>query len=210
MSWLYTVTKNECLMHYRKNRNNINIDDLYDIKEEVSDIDDIVDKEYFNTLISGLSEKEKQIISLKIISKMKFREIAKIMGMPIGTVQWTYYKITNSLKTTIVSLAGTVITFILGIGAMKKEKTKNVESKTNTHNASENKSVNLDAIMGESKIFNESAQQISSNADNLKFVGNVKSENIWFYVSGVFLIISIIFGIFYKKCQQKRRKKSSK
>ena len=64
-SWLYTVSKNEAISFLRKKHININMDDIYELEENNNDIEEIIDKQTFKKLISGLKEKEKEIMSLK-------------------------------------------------------------------------------------------------------------------------------------------------
>ena len=67
-SWIYTVTKNETIEYLRKQHNEIDIDDINDIPNLKNEIDEIIDIDNFNTIIKCLDEKEKEIVSLKIIS----------------------------------------------------------------------------------------------------------------------------------------------
>lgn len=112
-SWLFTVSKNEAFLFFRKSKQNINLDDIYEISESSSDLDKIIDTEYYNKIISNLKEEEKQIVSLKILSNFTFQKISQLLDIPIGTVQWKYYKAINSLKISISSLAGSVIALVL-------------------------------------------------------------------------------------------------
>ena len=112
-SWLFTVTRNECFSYLRKSRVNISIDEIYDIPSDSKEMQEIVDTEYYNKLISGLSEQEKTIVSLKVLSNFTFSKISQVMNIPIGTVQWKYYKAMNSLKVSVGGLIGAAIAFML-------------------------------------------------------------------------------------------------
>ena len=74
LSWLYTVSKNEALQFLRKKNNEINIEEIYEIKEKSNEIDKIIDMNTYNKIISVLNEKEKQIVSLKILSNFTFKK----------------------------------------------------------------------------------------------------------------------------------------
>ena len=114
-SWLFTVSKNECLLFLRKSKPNISIEEIYEIPENTNGIDDVIDKDYYNKLISGLKEDEKIIVSLKVLSNFTFKKISQVMNIPIGTVQWKYYNAINSLKVSIGSLVGPALAFIIVI-----------------------------------------------------------------------------------------------
>lgn len=112
-SWLFTVTRNECFSCIRKVKQNISIDEIYEVPSKSQEIEEIIDIDYYNKIISKLSEQEKTIVSLKILSNFTFSKISQIMNIPIGTVQWKYYKAINSLKISISGLAGATIAFML-------------------------------------------------------------------------------------------------
>ena len=83
-TWLYAVTKNEALTFLRKDRLNISLEEAYNIDtgKECEELQDIVDTEKYNKIISGLSLKEKEIVSLKIVGELPFKEIARILNEP--------------------------------------------------------------------------------------------------------------------------------
>ena len=99
MSWIYSLTKNETLNYIRKQKDLVNIEEAYFLLEEDKEIQKIIEKDSYNNLIKKLPEKDREIISLKILSNMSFREISNLLNMPIGTVQWRYYTSLHSLKT---------------------------------------------------------------------------------------------------------------
>ena len=37
-----------------------------------------------------LSDREREVLDLKLLGDLKFREIAKTLGQPLGTVTWLY------------------------------------------------------------------------------------------------------------------------
>lgn len=173
-SWLFTVTRNECFSYLRKSRINISIDEIYDIPSDSKEMQEIVDTEYYNKLISGLSEQEKTIVSLKIISNFTFSKISQIMNIPIGTVQWKYYKAMNSLKISIGGLAGAIVAFILVFAGKDKfnKKTYLNENKNNSnvYNAEEirNNENNQSEDSASSTKDIEGESQISSMPSNME------------------------------------------
>lgn len=113
LSWLYTVSKNEAFQFLRKNRTDVNIDEIYELKEEKSDLDKIIDINTYNKIISPLNDVEKQIVSLKILSDFTFKKIGQLLLLPTATVQWKYYKAVNSLKISIGNFIAFLVTFII-------------------------------------------------------------------------------------------------
>ena len=46
-------------------------------------------------VLTSLNVKEKEIIHLKIVGELTFKEIAELLHIPIGTVTWNYQ---NAIK----------------------------------------------------------------------------------------------------------------
>ena len=122
-TWLYTITKNEAISYYRKEKPNVTLEEIYDAQEaECKELQNVIDKEKYEKLISGLSAKEKEVVSLKILGEFSFKEIAKILNEPIGTVQWRYYKALNSLQLLLGNISMLFATLAVYIGCMRKNK----------------------------------------------------------------------------------------
>lgn len=244
-SWLYTVSKNECLLFIRKTKPNISIDEIYEMPENFNGIDDVIDKDYYNKLISGLKEDEKIIVSLKILSNFTFKKISQVMNIPIGTVQWKYYNAINSLKISIGSLVGAVLAFIVVIARgefwkekeylrnsnvadnITKEENVTEQSKSSSEKGSKQDSQqaqptedNTDIQQPETHKEDEAENAISNQDIETITQANDKQEvpkkffNVFDEIQITAIIVGItlftVFIIFFKKYQQKVRKKSSK
>lgn len=236
LSWIYTVSKNETFNYLRRKKQEVNIDDIYELQEESSEIEEIIDIHTYNKIISGLTEKEKEIVSLKILSNLTFKKIGQMLQMPTATVQWRYYKAVNSLKISLGNLALSIITFILLV--IRKENIKSIDNKSDKKEqnsdfeSSENKKqdsehiVNIESAIRDDKsesTKDETQEKYDSNHNgvfdvptgttntlSVKSVSADVTEPVLIGISGIFLIISIIFAIFFCKHQQKRNKKTSK
>lgn len=210
-SWIYALARNETISTIRKRKNNVSLENIYEIENNTSEIESIIDKETYNKLINGLNEKEKEIISLKILAKLSFAEISKLLNEPVGTVKWRYYKTVNTLKILITNLGMFVITFIIGIKVLlNKKQIKNSEKIPNTNNyQTEGKK--------ENSISEEQKGEIKNNIETNEIVGVVNKESNYnnfgigiLGISGIFLIITLIFSIFLIKHQPKTKPKTSK
>ena len=91
-SWLYTTTKNQAISFLRKKTNNVDLESIYEIEDSDTEINKLIDQDSYNRLISKLSEKEKEIISLKILSNLSFEEISKLVNKSVLIVKLKYYK----------------------------------------------------------------------------------------------------------------------
>lgn len=213
-SWIYSVTKNETLNYLKSNRNNINLDDIYEIEDNNQEISKIIDQENYNRLISKLNDNEKEIISLKIISNFSFEEIGKILNMPTGTVKWRYYKAINTLKLLLSNLTMFIISFISSIYALKS--TKKITSPIQEENVIENIVIAADENQKQQYEKSENTQQNSQEEINTTIIEKTNENEINYPaigligISTVFLMLTIIFSIIFAKYQLKPKKNLSK
>lgn len=213
LSWLYTVSKNETLNYLRKNKQFVNIEEIYEIKEETDEIEKIIDVHTYNKIINGLNEKEKEIVSLKILSNFTFKKIGQLLKMPTATVQWKYYKAVDSLKISLGNLAMFMITFIVLVVKNK------ILTNKDSNSIQENNQIEINEK--ESNVRENESLKATSSAETFECIVPAESsessieidkeENITDGVlisfCGIFLMFFIIFSIFFKNRQQKRRKK---
>ena len=223
-SWLYTMTKNETINFLKKKNSTINLEEIYEIEDTNNEIDQIIDKQTYNKLLSGLSKKEKEIVSLKILANLSFDEIANILKMPTGTVKWKYYKSIHTLKILISTLGMFMVTALLGIATLKKQKTSNSPSKPQNTNTTEDDTakkeetnqtppVKEDTNRTEGSILENTNSQTRENVIEVPITESKNANDIgiaFIAVSAIFFIITIIFSIIFTKHQLKRRKKLSK
>ncbi len=220
-SWLYSITKNETINFFKKNKNNIPIDKIYEISDDNNELNNVIDNVEFNRLIGKLNDKEKEIISLKLLSNFSFEEIAKLLKEPIGTVKWRYYKSIYSLKAFLGNLAMFILSFGIGIKALLlSRKSENIieqesmeqniqvqEDATNTTLSDENifqdksESYNSETTQNESirqDINNTNTttnitQDTNSTTQESTIYEEQPSNNYNQYIGYSFLGISIIF-----------------
>lgn len=232
-SWLYSLTKNETLNFLRKERDAINIDDIYYISND-KDLNDVTEKDSYNRIISKLSEKEQEIVSLKVLSGLSFKEIAGILNMPIGTVQWRYYKALHSLKILIANLSMFILTtaiFITNKTVFKnrkklaneevkeeQEEYREEEDLTKKDNAAsqestkkENNELKENLEFKNEMLGNNTTNNEIKEYETVEQITNVNYIDIGILsLSGIFLVTTIIFLIIFVKHQQNSKKNVSK
>ena len=222
MSWIYSLTKNETLNYIRKQKNVVNIEEAYFLLEEDKEIEKIIEKDSYNNLIKKLPEKDREIISLKILSNMSFREISNLLNMPIGTVQWRYYTSLYSLKLMIGNISMFILTISIFILHRKFEKNKfetnkvadnieaenidntNLEENLEKYNDVKSNEDFLDVAEDKTQLYNniiDESTQIIQEDINDNYYNNLDIGLL--SASGIFLFFSIIFAIIFLKIQKK-------
>ena len=109
LSWLKTVVKNEALMKLRKEKATVPLDDAFELPMQDQRIDDFVDMEQFNALTATLNERQRKVVTMKIMGDMTHKEIAQMLSVPIGTVQWLYNTSIKKLRHAMAALAAFVL-----------------------------------------------------------------------------------------------------
>ena len=220
-SWIYTTTRNESINLLKKKRNNIDYDSMYEIVETNNEINQIIDKDSYNRIISKLNDTEKQIISLKILADLSFGEIGKLLNIPTGTVKWKYYKSINTLKILLSNLSIFIVTFLSSILAFKNaKKFSNVMDEEIKQENTENVS-NGEQALGNNKEEDKDKSEVSIEEEIQKDENIIVEETLinsnlnyvgigLISISCIFFIITMTFLIIFTKYQLNRRKKLSK
>ena len=218
-TWIYSVTKNETLNFLQKKHSDISLENVYEIEDTDNEINEIIDKDTYNRLISKLDDKEKEIISLKILANFSFDEIGTLLNKPTGTIKWKYYKSIHTLKILLGNLGMFFVSFISSIiffknGAKKSDTVKEDVCDTEDNNFIEDEETKRDPTEEnkENIISDENEEQIQENVVvDVPVRNNINYMGIGFMgISSVFFIITIIFSIIFAKHQLKIRKKLSK
>lgn len=135
-SWLYSLAKNESLNYLRSKKEEVDIDELYYIAKEDTQLNEIMDIDSYNRIISRLNNDEQEIVSLKILSSLSFKQISQVLNIPMGTAQWKYYKSINTLKLLMTNIS----LFIISIGLFSVErKIENNKKSTTSEIVKDNK-----------------------------------------------------------------------
>ena len=236
-SWLYSLTKNETLNYLRKKKQEVNIDEIYYMSEEDNELNKIIDNDSYNRIITKLDKQAQEIVSLKILSNMSFREISLLLNMPMGTVQWKYYTSLYTLRLLLGNISMVIIGILIFVKAnlSNKKMEQNSENVENESESGEGKNEQFENEINSSKE-NETDSTISSDnlLDNIaeNVIDNTDAftqneiieieeaqennyENTNYNIgilsfTGIFLVFTIIFTIIFVKHQQMTHKNVSK
>lgn len=98
-SWIYTITKNECLMHLRHKKSGERIleDNLKKLDTEIMEsvdhnhLSNVSDGEqrirYLETALTGLSSEQKRCIELFYLNEKSYQEVEQITGYTYNEVK---------------------------------------------------------------------------------------------------------------------------
>ncbi len=221
-SWLYVVTKNEVMQFLRKQKITIDIDDMYTLESESNEIDDLVDMTAYYRLLEGLKPLDKEIISLRILSDMTFEKISQMLNMPLGTVEWRYYKALHHIKASAVSLVAFILIlsleksqYMLPIKRNAEDTSGKTEIETKTNDIEYNESMDSvqqgvqeskseDAEYGSIDIIPEKIADGASDSTGAAESPSAAIGNISFALISIVLIFLTLFFAFKKKIKIKK------
>jgi RNA polymerase sigma-70 factor (ECF subfamily) len=97
-SWIVTIARNLAINEYNRRKRELKVDPQ---ENEIifGTVDSMSEKELMvKEMLEYLNPEDREIIIMHVIGDMKHREIAEVLGKPIGTVTWKYNEAINKLK----------------------------------------------------------------------------------------------------------------
>ncbi len=99
LAWIFTIEMNLLRVQFSRASRLVFLDET--IQDKASDdnfTDEVINKEFLGQILLSLGEEEREIISLHIVSGLKHREIAKLLGKPLSTVLSKYNRAIKKLQ----------------------------------------------------------------------------------------------------------------
>ncbi len=113
-AWMVRIARNMAIDFLRKHRREDLSDKMEDAGEQAEsdsygrniyggDTSSQVEEEVISDLslqeaLAMLNEKEREVINLKVIADMTFKEIAELLNTPMGTITWRYQSAIKKLR----------------------------------------------------------------------------------------------------------------
>ena len=98
LAWIFTIVRRLALDKQRQQARTLPVEE---VAVEVTDVADSDDRLLLHSLLNRLSDEDRQILILHAVVGLKHREIAVVMGMPLGTVLSRYRRALDRLKTIV-------------------------------------------------------------------------------------------------------------
>lgn len=100
--WMATIARNMTIDFIRKYKREELTDTFEDTAEghsRSSSVEDqVVNQSLIKDALETLSEKEREVIHMKVMGDMTLKEIAAVLEVPMGTVAWRYREAVNKLR----------------------------------------------------------------------------------------------------------------
>ena len=96
-AWICAIARNLACDEYVKRRDvSLEVFEGNILDKKASEC--LLESMYLKCILDNLSNDEREVVALFVIGEFKHREIAKIVGKPIGTVQWLYNRALKKLR----------------------------------------------------------------------------------------------------------------
>ncbi|MFI3176710.1 MAG: sigma-70 family RNA polymerase sigma factor [Eubacteriales bacterium] len=114
-SWLYTLIRHEAIDYIKYHKHHTDLSAASRVAISDCNMDELFDLDTYETMIASLNEKQKEVVTMKVLGEMSHKEIARILGKPTGTIQWIYNTSIGKLRVQLTALASLVVAIIAGI-----------------------------------------------------------------------------------------------
>ncbi|PKM04872.1 MAG: RNA polymerase subunit sigma [Gammaproteobacteria bacterium HGW-Gammaproteobacteria-6] len=106
-TWLYSITYNECITQYRKEKRKRRLFDALslDPQDEVEDneIVAVTDRASLDRWLVHVNQVDREILVLRFVAELEFQEIADIMHMGLSATKMRYKRALEKLRKNIDS-----------------------------------------------------------------------------------------------------------
>lgn len=97
LNYLYAVAGNKCKDYYRKKKP-LYTEDLPEEAERSTDEGDVAEKLFLRELVAGLPKELEEVIILRFYEDLKYKDIAKILGVGSSLVKYRVKKALQMLR----------------------------------------------------------------------------------------------------------------
>ncbi|MDD5589755.1 MAG: RNA polymerase sigma factor [Candidatus Portnoybacteria bacterium] len=100
-SWLYRIAANSVIDHWRKQKKNLNIDDIWDLRGKGSIAQDAENKDHLERVrqyLEKFSPEQRQVVIMRVWDELSYREIAEILGKSEASCKMMFSRALSRLR----------------------------------------------------------------------------------------------------------------
>lgn len=96
--WLFRIARNSWLQHVRRSSRQVATSDLESTSEHLfSTHEDPLQKVSMSQWMRWLGAEDRELVLLRYVEGLEYHEIAAVLNLPLGTVQWKIFQIKKRL-----------------------------------------------------------------------------------------------------------------
>lgn len=100
-SWIFTIAKNKVLDCFKRQKPTVSLSEIDNMISPANPIDEFVSDDSIKAMLSPLNKKERDIVILRVLVGFNLTEVARELGLPKGSVFWSYNNAMKKLKNTL-------------------------------------------------------------------------------------------------------------
>jgi len=99
-AWIATIARNMAIDYIRKNKKIVITQDFIEpsAEKKFQPEEIVIENNFLKEALNSLNEKERDIVDLKIVGELTFKEITEVLHLPMGTVTWRYQNAIKKLR----------------------------------------------------------------------------------------------------------------
>lgn len=100
-AWLYTIARNSVVDYYRRQKDNVNLEDCWDLSDNedfLGRIDDNLKVETIKQAMSELKSAERELIIMRLWLDLSFAEISEQTGRSEGAVKMSFGRALDKIR----------------------------------------------------------------------------------------------------------------
>lgn len=89
-AWIFMIARNRIIDHYRTNKNNEDIETVFDLAGPINPLIEVANREALEkikTAMGYLSSKQRQIVMMRLWDELSYKEIAESVGQSEAAVK---------------------------------------------------------------------------------------------------------------------------
>lgn len=100
-AWLYRIARNNVIDHYRTQKKDISLEEIWEMSDDINREDNFDTKEKLEEvkkIIKDMKANQKEIILMRVWDGLSYREIADILGKSEASCKMMFCRATRELK----------------------------------------------------------------------------------------------------------------
>jgi RNA polymerase sigma-70 factor, ECF subfamily len=108
-AWLFGIARNKWVDFYRRSKRHVSLGDYPPVSTESDFLQKVIQDEksqVLTGLVQRLSGSEGELLRLRLVAELEFREIAVVLGKSEAAVKKSYYRLIERMKKDVEEIYG--------------------------------------------------------------------------------------------------------
>ncbi|MDD3284733.1 MAG: sigma-70 family RNA polymerase sigma factor [Patescibacteria group bacterium] len=100
-TWIYTIARNTVIDYFRTQKNNFDIEDIWDLSNDENidiDVENRIQLEKLREYLKKIDKEKREIIILRVWEGLSYKEISEIIGKTEDNCKMTFSRVIRQLR----------------------------------------------------------------------------------------------------------------